>query len=159
MNNARGRDDSIDFLRGIAIFLVIIGHYFTGRIRLFIFAFHIPLFLMISGYLFKLHGNFCEYVKRAFRKLLVPFVLCIVIMLFIDAILGKFSFGRVLAGVFVYANANMNHALLQIDTGIGPIWFLPAMFVTSAISCILIKMFQNHSRVLIIAGSAVSFGD
>ena len=49
------RDKSIDIMKGILIFFVIIGHYpsINERIQSIIYWFHMPLFFMISGYLFK----------------------------------------------------------------------------------------------------------
>ena len=53
----------INFLRGIAIFLMLWGHaiqgmsngqfdYFEDNMFKLIYSFHMPLFMMISGYLF-----------------------------------------------------------------------------------------------------------
>lgn len=60
------RNNYLDFLRGIAILLVVVGHciqfgsgsaylksglYFANPLFKFIYSFHMPLFMLISGYL------------------------------------------------------------------------------------------------------------
>lgn len=68
---------SIDFAKGGLIFLVIIGHILEGSLkdnflRFFIYSFHMPMFLFISGYLininrlqtYKFIDIFKYYVKR-----------------------------------------------------------------------------------------------
>lgn len=51
---------SIDVVKGILILLVILGHVILGTIqnnfiRFFIYTFHMPMFLFISGYLVNLN--------------------------------------------------------------------------------------------------------
>ena len=42
----------IDCIKGIGIFLVVLGHiYKDNYIGLWIYSFHMPLFFMLSGYL------------------------------------------------------------------------------------------------------------
>lgn len=59
----QGRDSFIDFVRGVAIFLVLWGHsiqyfsydtfdYFADRMFAYIYSFHMPLFMCLSGYVF-----------------------------------------------------------------------------------------------------------
>ena len=65
MNKIKERKLLPDVLRGFAIFMVVLGHciqecsgvdfkmntmYFNDRIYQFIYSFHMPLFMMISGY-------------------------------------------------------------------------------------------------------------
>lgn len=56
MTYEKQRDNSIDFARGIGVFLVIAGHMpsvFSGSVRAWIFTFHMPLFIVISGYFWR----------------------------------------------------------------------------------------------------------
>lgn len=68
----------LDFLRGAGIILVVLGHCWPP-FRKEIYAFHMPLFFMLSGYLFYHYKDlrFKELVKKLSKRLLVPyFVLC-----------------------------------------------------------------------------------
>ena len=51
------RQNWIDWSKSIGIYLVVLGHcsFFNKDIEGFIYTFHMPLFFMISGYLYK--GN------------------------------------------------------------------------------------------------------
>ena len=66
MDEKKERELLPDLLRGFAIVLVVLGHciqdgsgvgyrsealYFSDRLYQFIYSFHMPLFMMISGYL------------------------------------------------------------------------------------------------------------
>ena len=53
----------IDALRGIGIFLVVLGHTFWKGHNV-IYAFHMPLFFFISGILFKTGGEKNILIKR-----------------------------------------------------------------------------------------------
>lgn len=50
------RIDSLDILKGIGIILVVVGHMIGNQlyIRPWIYAFHMPLFFMVSGYCFNI---------------------------------------------------------------------------------------------------------
>lgn len=49
----QGRINWIDFAKGVAIILVVIGHVIPESINLFgfIYAFHMPFFFIMAGYL------------------------------------------------------------------------------------------------------------
>lgn len=48
----KGRDETIDVLKGIAILLVVLGHIAAApKLTSVIYSFHMPLFIFISGYL------------------------------------------------------------------------------------------------------------
>ena len=50
--STRRRDPVVDVIRGIGILLVVVGHSGTNFWR-FIYLFHMPLFIMLSGYLYR----------------------------------------------------------------------------------------------------------
>ena len=84
------RNDYIDFIKGIAILLVLVGHtiqycygadyfvqgtYFGNPIFKFIYSFHMPLFMAVSGFLLQQtlsHRAELEVAKRRLRHLGLP---------------------------------------------------------------------------------------
>lgn len=60
-----------DVAKGIGIFLVIIGHNFSqGYTHQFIYSFHMPLFLIISGALLSHNSNSIEiHITHFLRKM------------------------------------------------------------------------------------------
>ena len=97
MDEKNERELLPDLLRGFAIVLVVLGHciqdgsgadyrsealYFSDRLYQFIYSFHMPLFMMISGYLSwgsiqkaKEHKERTGLLKRRAASLLIPIFL------------------------------------------------------------------------------------
>jgi fucose 4-O-acetylase-like acetyltransferase len=83
-NKLRSRDIRLDALKGMAIALVVVGHviqyshpttFDSSRIFRFIYSFHMPLFMFISGYI----AAYTQIEKRPFLRkkflgLVVPFL-------------------------------------------------------------------------------------
>lgn len=87
------RDNRLDSLKGFLIILVILGHligqigYGNGdlnwEVRTFIYTFHMPLFILISGYFTKIEVGKILFVK-GLMKLAIPLVVFqIISMLFV----------------------------------------------------------------------------
>lgn len=71
------RDKSIDIAKGIGIFLVVVGHGFSGKtnIEILIYGFHMAFFFIISGMLYgqkNIDYQFDFYKK--FRTLIIPYI-------------------------------------------------------------------------------------
>ena len=80
--NIKQRDPIIDIMKGIAIYLVIVGHSWfpTGNGDAFVSQFHMALFIAISGYLFKEEKvkdieGLRKYIVRKVKTLYMPYVL------------------------------------------------------------------------------------
>lgn len=104
--NKKNRDINIDAIKGIAICLVVIGHiiqfvylpddYSDNVLYRYIYAFHMPLFMFVSGYLVFMSGKRInlQWLKRKFCHLVVPFVCWIPLNYFLKVQYNKFSFGE-----------------------------------------------------------------
>ena len=81
--SASRRNPSLDLLKGLAIFMVVMGHVITMCIReidaAFIFKFigntHMPIFFFVSGYLSYKSGWQTPRLKKRFLQLMVPMLL------------------------------------------------------------------------------------
>lgn len=84
------REDWIDVLKGIMIIFVVIGHSWFPYSQ-YIYWFHMPVFFMISGYLFKPQKTTIKYLASLVLRYIVPcYCWWIINSLFLDS----FSFGR-----------------------------------------------------------------
>lgn len=89
--------DYINILRGLAIFLMLWGHsiqhasngyfdFYEDDVFKFIYSFHMPLFMMVSGYLFRgtcKKMDLLELLKHKTRALFHPLVMCTIINYYI----------------------------------------------------------------------------
>ena len=72
MEKTKQRISWIDVTKGIAIYLVILGHSLIGlKVNDYIFAFHMPLFFIASGLLFR-EKSIKKTIAGNIKKLLVP---------------------------------------------------------------------------------------
>lgn len=81
MEEVKRRNYLIDNLKVVLIFFVVFGHVIEYYIKdnsmlriiyVFIYIFHMPLFVFISGYLSK---NFYRMKRKAIRNLLIPYII------------------------------------------------------------------------------------
>lgn len=154
------RFEYIDIAKGIGILLVVWAHILlVGVSHRVIYAFHMPLFFLISGMLFKRDKfhNFGDFLKRRAKRLLVPFVVYSVVTWAIWAI---FRFIRHDAVVSYW------DPLLQtvIAKGSGAymvhnsaLWFIPCLFVTEIIYFAFSKLSDIFKLSVSICCAALSF--
>ena len=79
LNIANNRVDYLDIARCIGIILMVMGHIgFKKKFTYFIHGFHMPMFFIISGYLFTLKHQedlpFKEYLIKKFKSLIIPYI-------------------------------------------------------------------------------------
>lgn len=136
------RNDFIDFLKGIGIILVVIGHVSqNGRINDFIYSFHMPLFFFISGFLFNYRKE--NFTKNKFKKIMIPyFISCIVFYLYWLLIERKIRNQNIdvmmpLKNIFCMQSINDGYVFNIV------LWFLPCLFIVENIFYYCNKIFKN----------------
>ena len=132
-------NNKINFLKALAILIVVSGHLEFSLIPMFPpYSFQVILFFFIAGMLFKEKYGFFELVKKRIKTLIIPYFLYeifyIGITFLIAPIVGKFWGMR----VNLY-----NELIMPFLTGhqldlISPLWFVPCLFIT----LILYKLFS-----------------
>lgn len=122
--------------KGIAILLMVIGHTSIPTILSnFIWAYHMPLFFIASGWTTNWHKtDFKGFTKRKYRTLLVPFFVYSLVVLVIQISQGWNNFNH-----WIY-NGWVSYAL----------WFIPVLFLASLFAK-LIYSIKNKYLVLVCA--------
>lgn len=139
----------LDILKAFLILLVILGHciqycngvnyfnselYYNNYLFKIIYSFHMPFFMLISGYLFQKGINkrsFIVELKNKFFRLLVPILsFSIIAFLLRLLVIEKFGFG-ILTLIIKF-----------IGTVTGSLWFLWAVFLCS----MLIKFVHDYMK-------------
>jgi fucose 4-O-acetylase-like acetyltransferase len=127
-----GRKIGVDALRGLSILLVVLGHAisnaenmftvsgYNGKfyVNNFLYAFHMPLFFLISGYV--LFGKHLRVRDRALR-LLLPFFAWIPVYWFVNRYIRNFPWP-------VEFWPTLRQTVMEPGTGL---WFLPTLFLCS----------------------------
>ena len=74
---SNNRNVEKDIMKGILIFLVVLGHAQSPGHR-FIYLFHMACFFIISGYFWKssyiVKGNILRIINKKIKSLYIPFV-------------------------------------------------------------------------------------
>ena len=121
----RERLQYIDIAKAIAIFLVVLGHPRAvedyGTVERFLYAFHMPLFFMMSGIFLKQKSHYgIQSWKNFFKKnllgLFVPYIMWAAIYMSFTYI----NVGKVLYGSWI---------VLRNAHSLSSLWFLPVLFM------------------------------
>lgn len=142
------RKNWIDWSKAIGIYLVVLGHCtFSNKDVLgFIYTFHMPLFFMISVFLYKNQiKSFRIYIKKLNDRLLMPYF-------FINLIVGIWEIIKyIIRGDNDYLpmiKEQLYGTLLGIPTKIfsGPTWFLLSLFWCQIFMFFYIRFKENGKK-------------
>ena len=108
----RPRLVTVDIMQGVAMLLVVIGHHLLdfmpvgyGQFHHWLYIFHMPYFIFISGFLiaYSYKGEqYGKYVSRRFRKFFIPYVIIGVIVTLLAGLkYGIASIGNNLLNLFI----------------------------------------------------------
>lgn len=124
----------LDIAKGIAILLMVLGHTsIPSVLSNFIWAFHMPLFFIASGWTTNWQKtDFKDFTKRKIRTLLVPFLIYSLVVLIIYILQGWGDF---------------NHWILN-GWGAYALWFIPVLFLASVIAK---KIYSIKDRYLVLS--------
>ncbi|MBQ6078918.1 MAG: acyltransferase family protein [Muribaculaceae bacterium] len=139
MGKTTDRINWIDWLKVFAMFLVVYAHIDTQSIaNRVIFSFHMPLFFMISGFLYK-QRSIKDECKVVFRSLFVPYIILSLLLLpFCKGAIGKYV-------LYISIGSLENVPLL-----IRPMWFVFSLAMIRLFSS-LFGSFQRNVIAAIIA--------
>ncbi|MGN0458470.1 MAG: acyltransferase family protein [Eubacterium sp.] len=129
LNNNKTRYLEIDILKGIAILLMVFDHVWFGSIcHIYIQSFHMPLFFIVSGYLWNNRDVKTEISKK-FWSLIIPYLFFGTLFLLVKLIAFGYceSFRDSAVAVFIFPT-------IMDEMPFNPaLWFLPCMFLTSVL--------------------------
>ena len=127
----------VDWAKVIGIYLMVLGHggLVNADIRQFIFSFHMPLFFILSGFLYK-QRTFAETLKKNIHTLLVPYLIMNGILLLFYLVLKiikgtmTWDFLTSRLGAVLLGLGYNTESLIPLST---PLWFLIALFIIQTI--------------------------
>jgi fucose 4-O-acetylase-like acetyltransferase len=149
------RNEQIDFLKAVAILLVVFAHsiqcgsgavyeqqqeFFGNVIYKFIYSFHMPLFMLISGFLFYFsirNHTWTENLKSRITTLLIPIIVWSVVPFLTEILESDSMTGIQLLNFFVLK-------------AIHNLWFLWAIFYCSLVVIAVNKLFKDSILVYLL---------
>ena len=130
------RFDYIDIMRALGIILVIIGHInyanINSNIKVWVYAFHMPLFFVITGMTLKLGKKFNkDSVIKKIKRIYVPYLLWSLI------------YFSLTPRNIIYTLYGSHQAL---KTGNSSLWFLPCLFLSCLIMEFIFSMIHKINK-------------
>ena len=160
MNVVKKRIEWIDLARALGMFFIIFGHALpdiNGRLAIFVYTFNVPIFFVLSGYLYH-EQSFIVQIKKLFYNLLLPYFSTGFLMLLISFLanniklnLGIKSMGslsEVIRAIFWGIGTRGRLATFNIIVPpIGTLWFLLALFWADIVFNFLIFFFFGSRKM------------
>lgn len=139
------RNQALDIMKAMGIFLVIIGHNISSGVPYhYIYSFHMPLFFIIAGYLWK-ERSVGQSLWHDFKRIMMPYITYLVLAALADCICNGVSIGRIEQDLLaiVWGSVVKVDILGHHVQGIGYIWFLPALYVCKNVFNAMYKLWKH----------------
>lgn len=147
------RSSSVDALKIVLFLSVVLGHINTPFYN-YIYAFHIPAFFFLSGFLMK--RETLSRTKTDFVRLIIPFLLFSVLGIIIE-LLKRVALGRELPD-FV---SMLYDIYIEFESTVPyygfVLWFLPIIFLAKFITRVLLFCIENIFILAFLSAVVVFF--
>lgn len=148
------RVEYIDYFRAIGVALMVLGHInIGGGFSHFIHSFNMPMFFLVSGYFFKADYNFCYFLKKKAKSMLIPY-------LFFG--ISCWLIAKVISGVSTELLFNLFWKNTYPLAICGALWFLTALFWAEIFYYFILKYIYNKtiasSIIIILVMTGVLLG-
>lgn len=135
------RNPVFDIMKFVAIIAMIIGHCLYDWRRPLIYAWHMPLFFIVSGYFFKAQP-ILKNIKHSFRQLLVPYIITTLLIIATSVIYNLFGGNH---KTIEYLKVALIGGISPIDWEIGfPTWFLMSLFICIVTYSIINQLIKSN---------------
>ena len=131
------RVDWIDMARGYGMLFVIAAHCSIGILGKWMYTFHLPLFFMLSGYVFSHEQSVKEFLLKKAKTILVPYFL-LGIPLVIFQWWENYSMGYCEGTDILYIFLQ-----LLVQKRMSTLWFLACLFCVQMVFYFLAKYIKD----------------
>lgn len=120
----------IDNLYTFGMLLVLLGHiglttsFNDTFFHRWIYAFHMPLFFWIAGFLFDTRPQGVKFLMRKAKRLLIPLFVLTTIAFVPKVFLSQFALRPIEGGIMSYFES----LFIPSDNPVQPLWFLTVLF-------------------------------
>jgi len=149
-SEVKKRIEYFDIAKGISMLCIIAGHLPITWVCRLVFTFHVPLFLLISGYFYKQGG-----LKRRFWQLLIPYIFTSLVLILAyslkDLLLGLSPIGDIkyLCAATLFGSGSRGIEFMGYNIPIiGATWFILALIWAIICMNIIDKIIDKDSKHL-----------
>jgi len=129
----------VDVLRGLSVFLVVMGHIWHGSIfHLFVNQFKMPMFYILSGFLFSPNTDPVSFLKKILFRLGIPWLLFSLIWLKLPIYIVMGDLSKAYSTIISFISGNS-------------LWFIPSFFLSQCIFYTVCKLSKNKMSAVFIA--------
>jgi len=145
--NPANRNVLIDILKGVAIILVVLGHAIqfntisssNNLVFKFIYLFHMPLFMFLSGYLvFGTKVFDWKFISKKFKSLVIPFLSWRVVTIVLSVLVLNLNFLNLIIRTIT-------------DPSDGGLWFLLILFFNFLLLSIAAKLAPRLNNLTLLS--------
>lgn len=147
------REEWIDVAKGIGIMLVIAGHTIAMKTIQPIYAFHLPLFFLLSGLVFnhqkyaKASVFFPEKTRQLLRPWLIMFLISLCVCLLIPEWRARLSLSQIMTDLYTTMTNNVQNSSL---------WFLLCLYALLCMFFFVNKIPRNVYTLTLMAVVALA---
>lgn len=142
----------IDKLKGLGIVALIYGHVYADDLTDFIFLWRMPLFFLLSGYLFRPFADRKQYLADKAVSLLVPYLSFLVIISF-PALVAHLFAGEIQTFVKLVGRMISGGRKLQGYTAV--FWFITCLFITQQLANLVLAKLKNPALWALMTALAI----
>lgn len=153
------RFDDLDFVKGVMIMIMVCFHINVGLLRNltpFVYSFHMPVFLIFSGYLLSTSTDTTTWLNKLLRGLVIPYIIFEMIYIWTIFFAGKLG-------------VNFSNKIGELDfrstmtfiflKPIGSFWFFHTLIICNVLVYFLekIKAVEHLTKVIAFLGCTLLF--
>lgn len=142
----------LDMAKGYGILFVMLGHLTDDNLYYWIYSFHLPMFFILSGFVFKADMDFKTFFKKKVKSIIVPYF-CLALPMSIFYTIQQAVEGKFTGGTLIYAFLGP-FAQLRLWT----IWYLACLFVVNLMFYGTVKWLKTEGKLAIAAVIITSLG-
>lgn len=141
LNRKTKRINWIDMAKGYGILFVIIAHCEVGKLGTWIYTFHLPLFFIISGYLFTYEKDIKDFLKKKFKTIIFPYFALGVPMIVCSGI------GHYVKGDYSIIDIIVLVLRFIIQKRMWTLWFLACLFCVEFLFYFLFRYLKSLTKL------------
>ncbi len=132
-NTDTSRIEWIDIAKGFGILMMVWGHTSHNQLTHCFYFFHMPLFVLLSGYVLNVKSTYSSFLFKKIKSLLFPYAMFFIISFFFEW-LYEFLFykGHPIMPAFGYRAVELIWPTFGAGLA-GGLWFLIALFWLSVV--------------------------